>query len=683
MAYVEQNEVAVLPDGSHPTNRYQYTELYNERQETASKHPAKLFLQLLDPTTDQFCFRTFDDTGRGREFLAQKVSGTFTDCQNNLKKLNGDHAGVFVVINRGGQTKTEINKIRAVFADTDGALLEPLLTLKPHIVIQSSPGKWHVYWLVDDLFGVDKFTSVQEAIAAKYGTDKNVKDLPRVMRLPGFNHCKNTPVKTELLEVNEELPRYSYDDIVEGLGLTRQNQAKDIQFSDLAGGARNLFNEDIEEGGRNSRLLSYVGSLRASGVKEHLMLQLAETFNLAHCKPPLASTEVSQVVNKYACQAVQAETFPDGVVVFTDTAPSPRDFTVKNLFMAGKSAVLAGLGGVSKTQLTIQAAISIAMGTDFLGRKSKEGAVLMLLGEEDEQEIVRRFSATAAHMGLSAAEMNTVTQRVRAYPMIGIDMRLAKIQGGSMEPTGFLLQLLEMASQLKQESGADVHMIVLDHVGLIHGGDFNAREDVNRTVSIVNELADRTGAAVILLAHSPKSAANSEEPSSGDVAGSASWVDNTRASFILKTMSEEEAKRFAIPQDARKQYVSLSSVKGNYIPADQKMWLLKVSMESYETTVLEHLELQVPARAYPGANLKLRSKIKALVSERTFLTRNGLERYSGKDGVLGVSKDKLRIEIDSMLSYGMLGVREPTAQERLQHKIKGKTDGILVVRTPD
>lgn len=647
------------------------------------QHPAESFLHLLDPSTEQFCFRTFDDTGRKRDFLAQNVDGTFADCQNKLKNLNSSHAGVFVVVNRGGQTKAEINKIRAVFADTDGALLEPLLTLKPHIVIETSPSKWHVYWLVDDLFGLDRFTPVQEAIAAKYGTDKSVKDLPRVMRLPGFDHCKNDPVEVELIQFNEEIPRYSYEDIMNGLGLTLQSQVKNTLFADLASGVRNTFNEDIEEGGRNSRLLSYVGSLRTLGVQERLIMQLAETFNLAYCKPPLDTTEVSNVVNRYACQAVPTETFPDGVVVFADTAPSPRDFTVKNLFMAGKSAVLAGLGGVSKTQLTIQAAISIAMGTDFLGRKSKEGAVLMLLGEEDEQEIVRRFSATAAHMGLSAAEKNTVTQRVRAYPMIGIDMRLAKIQGGSMEPTGFLLQLLEMASKLKQESGADVHMIVLDHVGLIHGGDFNAREDVNRTVSIVNELADRTGAAVILLAHSPKSAANSEEPSSGDVAGSASWVDNTRASFILKTMSEEEAKRFAIPQDARKQYVSLSSVKGNYIPADQKMWLLKVSMESYETTVLDHLELQVPARAYPGANLKLRSKIKALVSERTFLTRNGLERYSGKDGVLGVSKDKLRIEIDSMLSDGMLGVREPTAQERLQHKIKGKTDGILVVRTPD
>lgn len=201
MAFVSQNEVAVRPDGSPLTRQSQYTESYSVVQEMLSKHPAEHFLQLLDPTTDQFCFRTFDDTGREREVLAQKVCGTFTDSQNKLKNLNSDHAGVFVVINRGGQKKTEINKIRAVFADTDGAPLEPLLTLKPHIVIESSPGNWHVYWLVDDWFGLDKFTSVQEAIAAKYGTDKNVKDLPRVMRLPGFNHCKTRLLRQSCLKL--------------------------------------------------------------------------------------------------------------------------------------------------------------------------------------------------------------------------------------------------------------------------------------------------------------------------------------------------------------------------------------------------------------------------------------------------------------------------------------------------
>lgn len=196
------------------------------------QHPAESFLHLLDPSTEQFCFRTFDDTGRKRDFLAQNVDGAFADCQNKLKNLNSSHAGVFVVVNRGGQTKAEINKIRAVFADTDGALLEPLLTLKPHIVIETSPSKWHVYWLVDDLFGLDRFTPVQEAIAAKYGTDKSVKDLPRVMRLPGFDHCKNDPVEVELIQFNEEIPRYSYEDIMNGLGLTLQSQVKNTLFPD-------------------------------------------------------------------------------------------------------------------------------------------------------------------------------------------------------------------------------------------------------------------------------------------------------------------------------------------------------------------------------------------------------------------------------------------------------------------
>ncbi len=106
-----------------------------------------------------------------------------------------------------------------MFADTDGAPLEPLKVLEPHIIVQSSPGKWHVYWLVDVDFPLDMFTPIQKAIAAKYGTDDKVNDLSRVMRLPDFYHCKGEQEMVTLEQINKKLPRYSYGQIIEGLDL--------------------------------------------------------------------------------------------------------------------------------------------------------------------------------------------------------------------------------------------------------------------------------------------------------------------------------------------------------------------------------------------------------------------------------------------------------------------------------
>jgi hypothetical protein len=191
---------------------------------TYSQAQSETFLQMLDLNTSKFEFRTFDDVkGRNNALLGRKFSGELKDHAHNLQALNGKGAGVFVVINEGGQTKLEITRVRAVFADTDGAPLEPLLSLKPHMVIESSPSNWHVYWLVDADFTLDMFTPIQMAIAKKYGTDSAVKDLSRVMRLPGFFHNKGTPSLTNLDNYDKNLPRYSLEKIITGLSLDLSN----------------------------------------------------------------------------------------------------------------------------------------------------------------------------------------------------------------------------------------------------------------------------------------------------------------------------------------------------------------------------------------------------------------------------------------------------------------------------
>lgn len=651
-----------------------------ELTNSASIDDAGRFLQLIDHESESFCFRSFDDSKESRTYLAKKYMGSIQQHANSLEQANQMGAGVFVVINKGGQRKDEISRIRAVFADTDGAPLDPLLVLEPHIVIQSSPNRWHVYWLVDNRFPVEQFSSVQLAIATKFDTDPSIKDLSRVMRLPGFKHCKGIPFQVQIVKLASSLPRYSIDEIQAGLGLACIPVVHEVNSTTTKPvfplGDLLFRNQDVEQGGRNSKLLSYVGQIRSQGVPEHLILGIAMDYNLAHCKPPLDEQEVLSVVNRYA-NVKQSADFPNGEIVFTDILPPPRDFSIDKLLLAGKSAVLAGLGGVSKTQLAIQAAICVALGMPFLGRNTKEGSVLMLLGEEDSEEIARRFNATAKHLSISEYEKSQITKRVHSLPMIGEDMRMAKIQGGSAESTGFLTRVVDRSNALRDSSKCNVRLIVLDHAGLIHGGDFNAREDVVRTMSLINELADTTGSAVLLLAHSPKSSAHADESSASDVAGSSAWVDHSRAAFILKTMSEEEAKRFGTPVELRKDFLSLSSVKGNYIPSDQQIWLTRKQMDSYETSVLEKVDLSIPAKPSAGSNIKLRTKIHQLILEKPFLTRNRLEEYSGSNSWLGASKGKVRVELDSLIEEGLVTLRDPTEEERKTYSIKGVA-GVLV-----
>jgi hypothetical protein len=165
---------------------------------------ASRFLAALDPSATFFTFQTFDDDAdRDDKRLARVLHGTMAMHAAEVAKLNAQRAGVFVTINATdgkGRCAENIVRIRAVFADLDGAALDPVTQngLPPHIVIESSVGHFHCYWRVSGL-PLDQFWGMQKAIAARFDGDPIVCDLPRVMRLPGFVHRKGKPFLSRVI----------------------------------------------------------------------------------------------------------------------------------------------------------------------------------------------------------------------------------------------------------------------------------------------------------------------------------------------------------------------------------------------------------------------------------------------------------------------------------------------------
>jgi hypothetical protein len=165
---------------------------------------AQTFLRLLDPTAAEFTFQTFVDRDLGhRGNFAHVRHGDLEQLAPHLTVMQGHGCGVFVTVNETdlkGRKATNVTRVRTVFVDLDGAPIEPVMACKlsPHVTVESSPGKYHAYWLVDGL-PLDQFQPVQKAIIKRFGGDKSVHDLPRVMRLPGFWHQKAEPFRTRIL----------------------------------------------------------------------------------------------------------------------------------------------------------------------------------------------------------------------------------------------------------------------------------------------------------------------------------------------------------------------------------------------------------------------------------------------------------------------------------------------------
>ena len=175
---------------------------------------AEIYLTLLDEAADTFTFQTFNDNkDRQDRSLARILNGTLEEHYKTLVALNKKGAGIFVTVNRTdgkGRTTENITAVRALWQDADRGD-EPQLPIVPHIVVESSPGKYHRYILVDGA-PLDEFTAVQQRLVDDYGSDSNAKDLPRVLRLPGFYHMKDprNPHLVRIIDKSNERP-YSWE----------------------------------------------------------------------------------------------------------------------------------------------------------------------------------------------------------------------------------------------------------------------------------------------------------------------------------------------------------------------------------------------------------------------------------------------------------------------------------------
>jgi putative DNA primase/helicase len=177
---------------------------------------AERFLGLLRAT--RCTFQTFDDDAERQDRkLASILHGSLAKHAATLQHLNDRGAGVFVAVNQTdgqGRKRENIKQIRAVTLDLDGEPLDPVkqCALKPHIIVESSPGRYHCYWRVKGL-ALELFEDVQRAVAKRFDGDPEIAKLTHVARLPGFYHCKGEPFRTHVVEVND-VAAYGAEEIV-------------------------------------------------------------------------------------------------------------------------------------------------------------------------------------------------------------------------------------------------------------------------------------------------------------------------------------------------------------------------------------------------------------------------------------------------------------------------------------
>jgi len=248
---------------------------------------ARAFLARLG---SHFTFQTFDDTGRHRAGMTRVLHGSLTQHGATLARLNAAGAGIFVMVNAGdgkARKASNVQSVRACFADLDGAPLAPVqaFPLQPHIIVESSPFRWHAYWLTDDT-PLERFKPMQQAIAQRFDADPKVCDLPRVMRLPGFFHHKGKPFLSRVVAQHHGAP-CPHAAMVAAFGLALPGKAPTI--------ARRTLAAVIPKGERNSALFGLARGLVCGGLDPAAVNQRLQKINAERCQPPLCAAEVDTI----------------------------------------------------------------------------------------------------------------------------------------------------------------------------------------------------------------------------------------------------------------------------------------------------------------------------------------------------------------------------------------------------
>jgi len=189
--------------------------------------PIEEFLRPFFDAGETVCLRIFSDR-KDPAFKGAKLecpAGRIGSIMETLKKHNAKNRGIFFVVNYGGHEDADITRINAQFVECDSLSFEEQLAaikefpVEPSLIVKTKKSL-HTYWLMKNA-KVEDFRRVQKRLIAKFSGDPACVNESRVLRLPGFCHCKEEPVMVECIKFSPEL-RYTQAELEAALPEIRE-----------------------------------------------------------------------------------------------------------------------------------------------------------------------------------------------------------------------------------------------------------------------------------------------------------------------------------------------------------------------------------------------------------------------------------------------------------------------------
>ena len=290
--------------------------------------------------------------------------------------------------------------------------------------------------------------------------------------------------------------------------------------------------QKIIKGNRNAGLTAIGGALRQMGLTQDEILATLKAVNQSRCDDPLEDDEVERVassVSRYEADRDVAASAALGSQVAEEllrtetgdyyltkataflTQPAPLQWVIRGWIPAGGLAMLYGESGVGKTFITLDMALCVATGLDWMGCRVRQGVVVYLCGEGN-YGLRLRVAAWAKHRGRTDLQNLVVSNRSIDITSATAHTILAAVREVTSEP---------------------VSLVIVDTLNNHMPGDENSARDTRELVNACKIVMDALGCAVCLNHHIGHGG-----EARGRARGSSAWKASLDSS-ILVSKSEE------------------------------------------------------------------------------------------------------------------------------------------------
>lgn len=572
-------------------------------------------------------WRCLSDTDMGAPGHARR--GTLPDLWPWIEAMNAAGYGAFVSVNETdgfGRSADNIIAARAAWVDLDGddsadqyraaMALDPA----PSFAVQSSPGRWHLYWRLAQACPVDMAESLTKRLTSHFNGDRAATDRARVLRLAGtanykrarpslvgFQPLPGASVPVDWLRLDTALPDQperarqagrhdlgtpelaapSLDWLQRALDLTDPNDLDRDAWISTSAAVKQAGWSLTDEPTLRAMWLTfcsrYYADDPAENEKQWSSIRNSEVGwqSLVHRNPPLKAALSFGDCAPTLPPGASATPFPvliaanDGAARPISATPyswrdartiPPRPWLLGHWMLKGEVSAVVAPGGTGKSTIGVGMGLSLATDRSLLGKSVHDGphSAWLFNLEDGIDELERQVGAATIYHGIERSDCGD-----RLFLDSGTTQPLRTAtetrDGFTIDESAFDA----MAATIRNRS---ITAVIVDPFISSHTVSEASNEAIDAIVKRWKRLAQETGCAVVLVHHTRK--LGGREATAEDGRGAVALRDAARVVLALNPMNDDEGKRLGIVDPvARRSIVRVDMGKANRAPADRATWI--------------------------------------------------------------------------------------------------------------